>query len=271
MSRAVDGELLAERTATVLAHLDRVAAHLPADPADLRPMSSPTDTVVLHLWQAIQVVIDLATATCVRLGLGSPPTYGDAFRRLAEAGILDPQLGTRLARAAASHGRRRRARPAGGCSATSGRSCGCSAVRRSTSGRRCRRTVPGPPARRGSRRVVARRRGVAARGRKALRRGVDAGEAAEPPARRARDHHSLVLGAVAADRARAGVAEAHGRADLVDGLQPVGLGQGPQRQYGEATRTHHAPVARAPASIGGYVPSVATARSGHSNEYTRRG
>jgi uncharacterized protein YutE (UPF0331/DUF86 family) len=101
MSRAVDGELLAERTATVLAHLDRVAAHLPSDPADLRPMSSPTDTVVLHLWQAIQVVIDLATATCVRLGLGSPPTYGDAFRRLAEAGLLDPQLGTRLARAAA--------------------------------------------------------------------------------------------------------------------------------------------------------------------------
>ena len=101
MSRAVDGELLAERTATVLAHLDRVAAHLPADPADLRPMSSPTDTVVLHLWQAIQVVIDLATASCVRLGLGSPPTYGDAFRRLAEAGVLDPQLGTRLARAAA--------------------------------------------------------------------------------------------------------------------------------------------------------------------------
>lgn len=101
MSPAVDGELLAERTATVLAHLDRVAAHLPADPADLRPMSSPTDTVVLHLWQAIQVVIDLATATCVRLGLGSPATYGDAFRRLAEAGVLDPQLGTRLAGAAA--------------------------------------------------------------------------------------------------------------------------------------------------------------------------
>jgi uncharacterized protein YutE (UPF0331/DUF86 family) len=101
MSRAVDGELLAERTAAVLAHLDRVAAHLPDDPADLRPMSSPTDTVVLHLWQAIQVVIDLATATCVRLGLGSPPTYGDAFRLLVDAGLLEPELGARLARAAA--------------------------------------------------------------------------------------------------------------------------------------------------------------------------
>ena len=101
MSRAVDGELLAERTATVLAHLDRVAAHLPDDPADLRPMSAPTDTVVLHLWQAIQVVIDLATATCVRLGLGSPPTYGDAFRLLADAGVIEAGLAERLARAAA--------------------------------------------------------------------------------------------------------------------------------------------------------------------------
>lgn len=101
MSRAIDGELLAERAATVLAHLDRVAAHLPESPDDLRPMSSPTDTVVLHLWQAIQVVIDLATATCVRLGLGSPPTYGDAFRLLADSGVIDPALGARLARAAA--------------------------------------------------------------------------------------------------------------------------------------------------------------------------
>jgi uncharacterized protein YutE (UPF0331/DUF86 family) len=101
MSRAVDGELLAERTATVLAHLDRVADHLPDDPSDLRPMTSATDTVVLHLWQAIQVVIDLAAGTCVRLGLGSPPTYGDAFRLLAGADVIDDELGERLARAAA--------------------------------------------------------------------------------------------------------------------------------------------------------------------------
>ena len=73
MNPAVDREeLLAERSASVVAHLDRVAAALPADPEALTPMSSATDTVVLHLWQAIQVVIDLATAACVRLGLGSP-------------------------------------------------------------------------------------------------------------------------------------------------------------------------------------------------------
>ncbi len=97
----LDRELLAERSASVLAHLDRVAAHLPDDPADLRPMSSATDTVVLHLWQAIQIVIDLAASSCVRLGLGSPPTYGDAFRLLAGAEIIDAVLAERLARAAA--------------------------------------------------------------------------------------------------------------------------------------------------------------------------
>jgi uncharacterized protein YutE (UPF0331/DUF86 family) len=100
MSGGVDRELLAERSAAVERHLRRVSDQLPSDPADLRPLSSATDSVVLHLWQAIQVVIDLAVSSCVRLGLGSPPTYGDAFRALASAGIIESALGTRLARAA---------------------------------------------------------------------------------------------------------------------------------------------------------------------------
>lgn len=77
-----------------------MAAHLPVHPDDLRPMTSSTDTVVLHLWRAVQVVIDLAVSTCVRLGLGSPPTYADAFRQLAAADLLPDDLADRLARAA---------------------------------------------------------------------------------------------------------------------------------------------------------------------------
>lgn len=97
---SVDRELLAERAAAVVRHLDRVAEHLPEDPDDLRPLTSATDTVVLHLWQAVQVVIDLAVSTCVRLGLGSPPTYADAFRQLADADVITDELAERLARAA---------------------------------------------------------------------------------------------------------------------------------------------------------------------------
>ena len=100
MTDRVDRELLAERAAAVIRHLDRVADHLPPDPDDLRPLTSATDTVVLHLWQAVQVVIDLAVSTCVRLGIGSPPTYADAFRQLADADVIADDLAERLGRAA---------------------------------------------------------------------------------------------------------------------------------------------------------------------------
>jgi uncharacterized protein YutE (UPF0331/DUF86 family) len=99
-AQRIDRELLAERAGTVVRHLDRVAEYLPADPAELRPMTSTTDTVVLHLWQAVQVVIDLAVSTCVRLGLGTPATYADAFRQLADAEVIPAGLAERLARAA---------------------------------------------------------------------------------------------------------------------------------------------------------------------------
>ena len=101
MTRAIRPELLAERAATVRRHLDRVADRLPPDPAGLAPMSDATDAVVLHLWQAIQVVIDTAVSSCVALGLGAPSTYGDAFRALGRHGVVEPELADRLARAAA--------------------------------------------------------------------------------------------------------------------------------------------------------------------------
>ncbi len=100
MSPAVDPELLAERAAAVRRHVDRVAAHLPTSPTELRPDTAAADTVVLHLGQAVQVVIDLAVSACVRLGLASPPTYADAFRLLADAGVIPDDLAGRLARAA---------------------------------------------------------------------------------------------------------------------------------------------------------------------------
>jgi uncharacterized protein YutE (UPF0331/DUF86 family) len=96
----LDLPILAERAAAVERHLRRVRERLPADPAQLAPMSDASDAVVLHLWQAVQIVIDLAVTACVRLGLGSPPTYGDAFRRLERAGHIDAALADRLTRAA---------------------------------------------------------------------------------------------------------------------------------------------------------------------------
>jgi uncharacterized protein YutE (UPF0331/DUF86 family) len=96
----IDAEVLAERTTAIERHLKRVADCLPARPEDLRPLTDASDAVVLHLWLAVQIAVDLAVHACVRLGLGSPPTYADAFRRLENAGILDSRLATALVRAA---------------------------------------------------------------------------------------------------------------------------------------------------------------------------
>ncbi len=97
---ALDRDVLAERTQTVQRHLARVAARLPDDPAELRPLSDASDAVILHLWQATQIVIDIAVAACIAANLGTPAGYGDAFRRLEAAGIIDTPLADRLVRAA---------------------------------------------------------------------------------------------------------------------------------------------------------------------------
>jgi len=58
----VDAPLLAEKAAAFERHLARVAEKLPPSPEQLLPMSDAADAVILHLWQATQIAIDLALA-----------------------------------------------------------------------------------------------------------------------------------------------------------------------------------------------------------------
>ena len=81
-------------------HLRRVAERLPPQSEDLQPGTDASDAVVLHLWQAVQITIDLAVSACLKFNLGAPQGYADAFRRLAGAGAMEPSLAERLARAA---------------------------------------------------------------------------------------------------------------------------------------------------------------------------
>jgi uncharacterized protein YutE (UPF0331/DUF86 family) len=97
---ALDRAVLAERTMAVERHLRRVADRLPASAADLQPSTDPSDAVILHLWQATQIVIDLAMAACLARDLGTPGSYADAFRRLQAAGLIDEGMANRLVRAA---------------------------------------------------------------------------------------------------------------------------------------------------------------------------
>lgn len=96
----LDRAVLAERAMAVDRHLARVAARLPKSADELRPASDASDAVVLHLWQATQIVIDLGTTACVVLGVGTPASYADAFRKLQGAGIIPVELADRLVKAA---------------------------------------------------------------------------------------------------------------------------------------------------------------------------
>jgi uncharacterized protein YutE (UPF0331/DUF86 family) len=95
-----DLQVLAERAAAVERHLARVEAKLPSSADALQPSTDASDAVLLHLWQAVQIVIDLGVSLAVRLNLGAPASYGDAFQKLSSAGHLDRALAERLSRAA---------------------------------------------------------------------------------------------------------------------------------------------------------------------------
>ena len=95
-----DRAVLAERTMAVERHLRRVVDRLPASASEMQPAADASDAVILHLWQATQIVIDLAMAACLSLKLGTPASYADAFRRLQQATVIEPALADRLVRAA---------------------------------------------------------------------------------------------------------------------------------------------------------------------------
>ena len=95
-----DQALLAERSMAVERHLRRVAGRLPRAAEELQPATDQSDAVVLRLWQATQIVIDLAMAACLSLRLGTPGSYADAFRLLQKAGVIETGLADRLVRAA---------------------------------------------------------------------------------------------------------------------------------------------------------------------------
>lgn len=97
---SLDRAVLAERVMAVERHLRRVAERLPARPEDLLPSTDASDAVILHLWQATQIVIDLAMTTCLALKLGTPTSYAHAFRKLEVASVIEGPIADRLVRAA---------------------------------------------------------------------------------------------------------------------------------------------------------------------------
>lgn len=98
--KAVDPELMAERSRVLETHLARIKDALPTDPLAFRRGTDAADVVSLHLLLGIQIVLDLAVFCCIHFGLQAPASYDDAMARLAHAGRISDALGERLEKGA---------------------------------------------------------------------------------------------------------------------------------------------------------------------------
>lgn len=99
----LDREVLAERAAAIERHLQRVATRLLPTRDELELATDASDAVVLHLWQATQITLDLAMTVCLERNLGTPTSYADAFLRLAQDGLLHEDLAGRSGRKSPPH------------------------------------------------------------------------------------------------------------------------------------------------------------------------
>ena len=98
--KAIDADLVRERTAVLESHLERIEVTLPKDPTSFALRTDAADVVSLHLLFGIQVVLDLAVFACIHFGLQAPASYDDAVARLAHAGHISDALADRLEKAA---------------------------------------------------------------------------------------------------------------------------------------------------------------------------
>ncbi|MEO8361953.1 MAG: HepT-like ribonuclease domain-containing protein [Vicinamibacteria bacterium] len=98
--KAIDPELMKERSQVLEKHLRRIEEALPKDGAEFQPGTDAADAVALHLLFGVQIVLDLSIFACIHFGLQAPASYDDAIARLAHDGQIGEQLSQRLERVA---------------------------------------------------------------------------------------------------------------------------------------------------------------------------
>lgn len=96
----VDPDIVLRKAQAIEHHVARLRGKMPLDPAALAADESLRNDVCFDLIQAVQACIDLAVHACSHEALGVPDGPASAFALLAQAGLLDAPLATRLVRAA---------------------------------------------------------------------------------------------------------------------------------------------------------------------------
>ena len=96
----IDRTILARQVAAVRDATERIREVLPAQREAFVENRTAREIVTLNLFVALQECLSLATHWLADAGWEVPATYADVFRALAERGVLEHDLATRMAAAA---------------------------------------------------------------------------------------------------------------------------------------------------------------------------
>ena len=88
----MDRRVVDEKLESLRRCLARVEARRPASVEALQADPDVRDILALNLTRAVQVSVDLAAP----LAVPAPATMADAFRVLAEAAVISPEVGARM-------------------------------------------------------------------------------------------------------------------------------------------------------------------------------
>ena len=93
-------EVLARKVARVMDKLQRIAEVGPGSLDQMRQDRSRRDLLAFYLALAVEDCIDIAEHVIAEHGWGAPDSYGEAFRLLAQHGVLSSSLAELMVQAA---------------------------------------------------------------------------------------------------------------------------------------------------------------------------
>jgi len=95
----MDRVLIDQKLETLRYCIARIAEKCPGQPEQLESDADLQDIIVLNLTRSIQLCVDIASHLIAQSDESAPMTMGDALSKLAQLGILDDRLATKLRQA----------------------------------------------------------------------------------------------------------------------------------------------------------------------------
>lgn len=95
----MDRQVIEQKLESMRRCLGRIETKCPPTAALLAADADAQDIVSLNLTRAIQLAVDIGAHVIAQMETPPPDTMGQTFDRLAETGVIDPDLALRLKKA----------------------------------------------------------------------------------------------------------------------------------------------------------------------------